>query len=199
MICPQVFFWPSSSTRSSGALWRSWHSLMRRTRPNRRGWGENPAAAARVWGRERAGGWEREDEKRERRSHPAPPSPWQGGGPSMNSDAGEVPVPGGEAAVTTRVRPGAGRTKWDVEWWFCPRQTSQTTGCHHVSLLLFLALTEHHVQPLADDRALLDAGPQISEKSKTTSGEDGLCKAKLRALGWTARTTWAGARCRSDG
>jgi hypothetical protein len=62
-------------------------------------------------------------------------------------------------------------------------------GCHRVSLLLFLALTEHHVQPLADNRALLDVGPKISERSRTTSGEDGLHKAKLRALGWTARTT----------
>jgi hypothetical protein len=44
-----------------------------------------------------------------------------------------------------------------------PLSKSKTTSCHRVSLLLFSTLTEDHVPPLSDDRASLDAGPQLSE------------------------------------
>jgi hypothetical protein len=45
------------------------------------------------------------EEGRERVATSAPPSSWQGGGPSMTSDAGKAPVYGGEAAVATHRLP----------------------------------------------------------------------------------------------
>jgi hypothetical protein len=48
---------------------------------------------------------ERKDEKGRDEATPAPPFSWQGGGPSMTSDAGKGPVPGGEAAVATHRLP----------------------------------------------------------------------------------------------
>jgi hypothetical protein len=54
---------------------------------------------------ETRGDWERKDEKGRDEATPAPPSSWQGGGPSMTSDTGKALVPGGEGAVATHRLP----------------------------------------------------------------------------------------------
>jgi hypothetical protein len=72
-------------------------------------------------------------------------------------------VPGGSSPVATRVRPGRRRTNEDMKGRFCPWRVSRTTSGHRVSLLLFAALTEHHVPPVSDKSAPQKAGPQISE------------------------------------
>jgi hypothetical protein len=54
------------------------------------------------------------------------------------------------------------KDEWGVKWRSCPWRVSRTTRCHRVSLLLFPALTKHHVPPLADNLDPVEAGPHIS-------------------------------------